>query len=316
MTAKQLKLMIHSNFPNEKAALIAKALKDKVFIKDDTMYCVNSNIVYVAAKKVENKMIKIVSTLLENSFKDLEDVDRTDIQAIKGWSNIFANSNIKTYFPQLETELTDDKMQFDDYKDEMHFINGVNNLRTGKFYKRELGKHYITNCIGYAYKKPSQKTIDRVKKLVKKIYPKGDDLISILMLLGAALTGRFTRFQEALFLLGEGSTGKSTIMIITQNSIECYVQELKDDTFSLNNSKRDKIYNTYRKCRYIRISWVNEMKDIRIDDSAFKAFIDSKLQTTLLFVDGQESFEHGSLAVFTANSMPNVKIDTGSARKI
>jgi hypothetical protein len=38
MSAKQLKLMIHSNFPNEKASLIAKALKDKVFIKDDTMY--------------------------------------------------------------------------------------------------------------------------------------------------------------------------------------------------------------------------------------------------------------------------------------
>jgi hypothetical protein len=58
------------------------------------------------------------------------------------------------------------------------------------------------------------------------------------------------------------------------------------------------------------------MKDIKIDDSAYKAFIDGKLQTSLLFVDGQESFEHGSIAVFTANSMPNVKIDTGTARRI
>jgi phage/plasmid-associated DNA primase len=126
----------------------------------------------------------------------------------------------------------------------MHFINGVYNLRTGKFYPKESGKHYITYCIEHAYKKPTQKSMDKVRKLVKKIYPIEDDLQSILMLLRAALTGRFTRIQEALFLLGEGSTGKSTIMIITQNSIGCYVQELKDDTFSLNNNKRDKIYNT------------------------------------------------------------------------
>jgi hypothetical protein len=54
---------------------------------------------------------------LKNSFKELEDVNRTDVQSIKGWASIFANSNIKAYFPQLEAELTNDKMQFDDYKD-------------------------------------------------------------------------------------------------------------------------------------------------------------------------------------------------------
>lgn len=113
-----------------------------------------------------------------------------------------------------------------------------------------------------------------------------------------------------------GSSGKSTILELTQLVIQCYFKELKYDTFALGNTKLDKILNTYDKEPYIRISWVNEMKDTKIDDSIFKEFCDGKCQTTKLFKDGQYNFPHSSLCVVTANTMPSIKIDSGTSRRL
>ena len=72
---------------------------------------------------------------------------------------------------------------------------------------------------------------------------------------------------------------------------------------------------TYQKNPQIRISWCNELKDTKIDDSLFKSFIDSNLNATALYADGQKSFKHYSKTFITANTMPNIKIDSGVSRR-
>jgi hypothetical protein len=53
-----------------------------------------------------------------------------------------------------------------------------------------------------------------------------------------------------------------------------------------------------------------------MDDSLFKAFCDGKAQTTVLYQDGSNSIELKSKAIITANTIPNIKIDTGTTRRI
>ena len=108
---------------------------------------------------------------------------------------------------------------------------------------------------------------------------------------------------------------KSFILSLTEASISCYFKELKSDTFSLNNSKADKILNTFQNNPQIRISWINEMEDARIDSSLFKKFCDGQLTTTQLYKDGSFTIPHYSKAIITANTMPNFKIDTGVSRR-
>jgi hypothetical protein len=67
--------------------------------------------------------------------------------------------------------------------------------------------------------------------------------------------------------------------------------------------------------RYIRVTWVNEMKDEKISESLFKSFCEGRLKTTKLYEDGKKNFCNQSYTVANANNMPNIKIDTGVQRK-
>jgi len=152
LDVKEFKIMIHSNFPNEKADIIAKYMKHKYFIKSEEIYCISDHISYNrGSKNYTNKLLNATSKLLQKSFKSLDDVDQGDVSSNKKFANIFNNINIKTYLPQLTESITDDSIELDNYLDEIHFVNGVYDLKSENFSKREIGKHYITNYIKYAY---------------------------------------------------------------------------------------------------------------------------------------------------------------------
>jgi hypothetical protein len=147
------------------------------------------------------------------------------------------------------------------------------------------------------------------------IYPDKQDLDCILEYLGSALSGISSKEQDTLFLLGLGSSGKSFILSLTEAAIGCYFKELKSDTFTLNNPKADKILNTFQSNQQVRITWINELEDARIDTSLFKKFCDGQLTTTKLYRDDCFTIPHYSKAIITANTMPNFKIDTGVSRR-
>jgi hypothetical protein len=69
-----------------------------------------------------------------------------------------------------------------------------------------------------------------------------------------------------MFLLGDGSRGKSTIMILCQKIFECYFQELKSNTFTKGVGTADKNFNTFFNNPHIRIIWINELEDLRMDE--------------------------------------------------
>jgi len=146
-------------------------------------------------------------------------------------------------------------------------------LKENVFKKRILHTHYITQFIKRDYEQSTTEQKNKIFKIISKTYPNKNDLDCILLNLGSAISGNSKSDQTTLFLLGDGSSGKSGIMLLTLACIECYFKELQNNTFAQGNPKIDKILNTFAKSPYIRIMWVNEMKDLNLMKHYSKVFV-------------------------------------------
>ena len=189
-------------------------------------------------------------------------------------------------------------------------------VSTKTFKKRDVNKHFVSKFIDRDYKVSTEKQRNKVLHHIKKVYPSKDDMDCILLYLGSALSWKATVDQTALFLLGLGSSGKSFILSLTKKVMECYFLELQGDTFATKNKKIDKILNSYKNDPQYLYSWVNEPEDKRMNGSLFKVWVDGKLQSTMLYKDGQFNFEHHSVCITTANTMPQIIVEKGTTRRI
>jgi hypothetical protein len=319
LTFQKFETFLTSMFPNQKASILSKILKNHCVINNGILYEVNQNMTYrVTRSEIKMKLLKIATLLIHQSYLFLprNEQMKLTIDYPKQLKSVFSNSNVEKFYPQLYADLENNDIKFDDYICEIHFNNGYMDLKTLEFKPRILHKHYITEVIKRDYVQSTSAQQKEVLKPFSKIYPKNEDFDNILLVLGSCLSGKANIDQDTLFLLGKGSSGKSFTLELTKASIEIYLKELKSDTFTNNNAKADKILNTFNKSPFVRISWINEMEDKKMDDSLFKAFCDGKAQTTVLYQDGSNSIELKSKAIVTANNMPNIKIDKGTTRRI
>ena len=107
----------------------------------------------------------MISELIENSFKALQSIER-DLLVMKypkQYSNIFKNSVIETYYPQILKNIQHYN-NFDKTLCQLHYNNGYIDLIDMKFKQRVIGQHYIINYIKRDYK-PS--TIEQQEKIMK-----------------------------------------------------------------------------------------------------------------------------------------------------
>jgi len=321
INAEDFEVIINSDFPHKKANIIAKSLYD-VFIVVSvgdkfTSYILQENLTYINSNNVEAYLKPTITLLIENSFEKLTDHERNQIKDrfSKQYRSVFKSSFINHFYDEIITKLIKENIEFNKTLCQIHFNNGYIDLKDLQFKQRELSKHYITNFINRDYQQSTAEQQNTVLKPLTMIYPDKQDLECILEYLGSALSGISSKEQDTLFLLGLGSSGKSFILSLTEAAIGCYFKELKSDTFSLNNTKADKILNTFQSNQQVRITWINELEDVRIDTSLFKKFCDGQLTTTQLYKDGSFTIPHYSKAIITANTMPNFKVDTGVSRR-
>lgn len=317
ISKEAIQTLIISIYPDEKAQIIGDVLKNMVIIKDDCLYICGENLLYSCHQMKKDKLLSIISLLIQKSYEDMSASDKKFIEStIKTYSSIFKNSTIETYLPQLKNRLECDNIKFDSYFNEIHFKNGFFDLKENIFKNRVIGKHFITKYITRNYEKSSEDDKEIIMSHINKIIKNDDDRKTVLMTIASALSGLSTSEQDLLILLGEGSAGKSFLLELTSITIQTYFKELKDDTFIQANSKIDKIMNSFANDPQIRISWINEPKDVKMDDSVIKTFCDGKLNTTKLYEDGSHTIQHFSKPIFTMNTFPSIKIDSGIARRL
>jgi hypothetical protein len=323
LTFNEIDLLIKSEFPNEKSNLLATKLINKCFILKKSFYVLQNNITYKIFdnEQINKNILKISTLLIEESFKNLNENDKRLTKAENSdkkhnYKVIFTNSFIEKFYAQLYIDITkDDSLEFDVTLNELHYNNGYLDLTDLQFKQRDTTKHFITKFISRDYKQSSETDRKNILNIVKKVYPNSKDFECILSVFGSALSGTSNIDQETLFLMGKGSSGKSFTLKLTQEAIEPYFKILQADIFSQSNSKIDKILNTFANSPEIRIIWINEMKDTKMDDSLFKSFCEGELQTTQLYKDGTCNIKHYGKCIATSNGLPNIKIDTGVKRR-
>ena len=314
--------MMISTFPDDKSELIASKLKRFCYISEDSINILNKHIVYECyAQKTdtEEKLLTIVSKLLRQSYKTLSVNDQTLINLTHKTEFLAysKNSTVKQYYPQLKSALENRNITLNYHPHQIHFVNGYVDLDDdGKLKPRIINTHFVSKVIDRVYEPSTVEQRNLVYRELKKIYPKPADLICVLIILGSAITGDSIKDQKMLFLLGLGSTGKSFIMKLLKMTLQCYVKELQSDTFALNNVKIDKILNGYLTDQQTLITWINELKDVKMDTDLFKKFCEGVLKTTKLYHDGEFTVTHNSKCIFTANTMPNIIIDSGTKRRM
>ncbi len=304
--------------PVEVANIISPYFENKIIYHNDVCYKINDNLIYKdITKKASSTLLNDVSKLIITSFRNLEKKQQQNIRdkELRNKQGLFDNTDIKKYEPQLIYNLTNNDIKFDSYLNIVHFINGYFNFELNRFFPRRLGEHYITICINHEYKKSNPYDKINIYKELKKIYHRKDVLDSMLSIIGSALTGQAIRGSYILFLIGNASAGKSTLLDMAKCAFGCYVKQIKPDTFSEGKSQ-DKIVNTYFKGSYIRLSWINEPKDKPFDIPFLKAWADGECNSERLYEEGSHDFKHYSLTIFTSNTMPRLKLDGGVKRRI
>lgn len=342
LTFQDLKDLILSFNPVEQAKLICKYIGYNIIVHaNGSIYELKENTIYESLKgNIDEDLLVKVSQYLTNSYNGLSKDDRrllsylnTTVEELEEYSkdekealrkknnlkisSIFLNSSIKRYIPQLKTNLRKDNIEFDKYKQKLHYKNGYKCLKTLEFKPRINGSDFITKFINRDYKQSTEKQRNEIMSHLKKIYVDDSDRNTVLNILGRCIAGLSAESAKNTFLLGIGSSGKSTCMNFCSLAFDCYYKELKEDTFSKNNPKRDKIFNTYLDEKQILITCINEMLDENIDSTSFKKFIEGKLDTTILFKDGNTNVFHQSGVIFTSNNMPKFDMgDDGNTRRM
>ena len=322
LTTVDFESIVYSPFPRKKSEIVVKVLRKHMFIKEGSLYVLQKDFIYghVDKSEIDSIIWHNVGKLLENSFegftKEKQSTIREKIEASKlSFGSVFSKNTIMKYIDPIKICLVQN-IELDSYSGQLHFKNGYINIKTQEFFKRDH-THYITKYIDRYYTKSNEKQRELViNKYLRQIYPKKEDLDCIIGIFGSALTGMSAKEQDMLFLLGEGSSGKSTILLMIKEAITIYFQELKSDTFSTTNSEQNKLANTYLENKQILITWINEMTSERINAHFFKSFVEGNCATTKLYKEGSYQFTHKSKSVATSNEFPNLPIDSGVKRRI
>lgn len=307
-----LKTLFKLDNPYDQGEFMSEFINDICIVNNNKLFVKTENDIYEEYSNVDNTLLFVISKLFSESLNELNKNKKDKLKRFKSFQS---NDNIKKYLPQIKMFLNRDNIKFNYTPEEIHFINGFINVRENKFYKERTDKHFITKYINRKYKPSTKEDRDEYfEKVINKIYNNKLDADLLLTTISTGLSWKAPTLQQSLFLIGKGSSGKSTILSHLQKTLECYFVELKSDTFS-NDAKMDKCLNSFSGNCYL-YSWINEMDSKRMDISVYKSFCDGVINTTKLYNDGSFNTKHNALSIATSNELPNMKQDTGSKRRI
>lgn len=314
LSFSELLTICTSKLISDTVDIIIKYINNYVSISNNDIYIYNEDLSIHHKLKNDMSIDEFLSvyiiTFVEKSVKLLKEVEKLNLD--KFYNTKYVNNKVIAH---IKTNLTVKSDTFNNPKlGEIHFKNGYILLKDLTFHKRKR-TDFMTYCIWRNFKNSPEEKKQMILKIINQIYPDTNDKNCVLECFGEAITGHSSKSQYNLFLLGIGSSGKSTLMKLCKASLKEMIFEFKEDTFAQNNNKSDRVLNMLMYNPYIRIMWVNELKG-RIDDSLFKQVCEGQVQTTTLFQEGQNIVKFNALLVNTMNEFPNIKIDTGVERRI
>jgi hypothetical protein len=318
LTYEEIKKIMFETEPTETAKIITKKINKYIFcVLDFTFQYRENTVSYDEIGKMKDEMLgTYISLLITQSKNNLKPEAREKLKdkSKDAFNSLAQDKTINKYLKHVKSFLIETEYKFSDPQlNKIHFKNGYYDMKENLFKKRVKGEDFINFYIDRDYKPAKPETIEKINNYLKKIYYVDDDRNYLLMTLAIAFTGQSTKNQKILYLIGTGSSGKTTIINFCKSAFSNYVFEMNRTTFSASTpeNQKNKILNEFLINRNIRLSNINEPEDTRQDETLFKDFCDGIIKTTSLFRDGQNTIKHYSKLIYTANTMLKIKKDSG-----
>ena len=253
----------------------------------------NANIDEAAQKKITNQLWTRAKVKIGTAV-NIKNIAKTFIRLVVD----------ETFLPKLDLRI-----------DQINFMNGIVNLKTGKYRKRNA-TDYVSKYLSYDYSKTiDQQVYGHVKQMVTNICNDDPQVYEMMLsFFGYCLTGE-TKTQYFNYIVGySAQNGKSTILeTMFQTAFDIYTYKMDNSVFAENYTMRHKQYINLR--HPIRLAYVAELDDNKLDVGQLKDFTENKLNVPKMY-DNAEVLKTQCKLVIVANHHPKCgKIDDGLKRR-
>lgn len=235
------------------------------------------------------------------------------ISYINSFHNLVAvSSQFKLIINQVETKFDCDPDKFNI----ISFKNGIYNLDTGAFRKRE-NYDFLTRCLDFDYQPLcDEKLYLEIKEFFCKIHPQKEQHDFCISFLKYSLRGGNPIAIFKVNIGPGGANGKSTETEIHEMVFPIY-------TYKMNRNVFTKGFTKIHKFMYklitdpIRLAYINELDDSKLDEDFIKDIIDCKtLQLEEMYSKVSRKTDIQCKILTTSNKDPNLNVDAGILRRM
>lgn len=203
-----------------------------------------------------------------------------------------------------------------EYKNIICFKNGLYNLDTNTFACRNRYDMF-TKCLDFDFKPSYDKmNYNEIDDFFKKIQPDVEQRTFTASYLKYCLKGGN---PQGIFKMNIGftaSNGKSSEMNIHEMVFPLYTNKLNKSTFNKNCTKVHK-YMSKLVNHPIRLAYINELDDSKLDEDFLKDVVDGKkLELEKMYSTMTEESELQCAIITTSNKDPNIDVDPGVLRRM
>jgi len=202
------------------------------------------------------------------------------------------------------------------YQNFICFKNGIYNTKTNTFRQRNRCD-YFTKALDFDYESEYNSTcFAEIDDFFKKIQPDVEQRNYTVWFLKYCLTGGN---PECIFKMNIGytaSNGKSSEMNIHEMVFPLYTYKLNKSTFNKNCTKVHK-YMSKLVNHPIRLAYINELDDSKLDEDFLKDVVDGKrLELEKMYSTMTEESLLQCAIITTSNKDPNIDVDPGVIRRM
>ena len=225
--------------------------------------------------------------------------------------------NIIDYF--INCDLSESDIIFDTCESqyyELHFKNGVLNLETKEFRKRNMND-YVTMWLDYDYTLDySQENYNEIDDFFTKLQPDPVQKNFTVSFLKYCLAGG-NRKQTLKMNIGfSASNGKTSEITIHSMCFPLYTYKLDTNCLKVNCSKRHKYLSAFIN-QPIRLTILNELPSDKLDAEFICDIVDNtEMSLEKLFTTDDAKFKPQTKIMTTSNLEPNFDNHSGVKRRV
>jgi phage/plasmid-associated DNA primase len=203
----------------------------------------------------------------------------------------------------------------------IHFANGRYDLREKKFAARLdpfTSGLFVTKWINYDFTtdETTESLMQTVHGTLSKIFLEPDALEYITFELAKSIVCAPVDNCYFLFLVGEGSAGKSTLTkFLNASFTDAYCKKIPSNAFSGGNREAQVLLNTLEP--HQRFLFLDAPPNKRLSSSILKTLCDGEIECRVLYSNGSKTVKVNAKLMITSNHILNFDDDdTGIRRRI